>query len=361
MKFLKNNPFVWFVCLVMVMNLVAWWILPYRKQPPAVEVYRNPLLMRGYPEYVRGDHPWGKKLVVIISNSQAVGKEIPAGKIYFALLRKELEKRGVPVQIENWSSGGIRTTDIELLTIQALERKVDLLIFVLGSSNFDMPSKLKLDYSSLDISLLAGKPSLWPYLKETTFWKNTTYHDILKRFFMLHSSLLRARIPVTDIMARITPKVWHKYFFGTVRKTRKAERLDDPRSVTEWKEPKKEEYIVKRKKYKGLSLGKDQLIQRLETFRLFYQLFEKRLKTRKVRVVWIWMPYAVEVFPKRALQTVRLFNQRASTMIAESGVRCVDFTDSIPTDDYMTLSHFDESGHKKFAKQMVQILTDELQ
>jgi len=357
-KSLFKSAFFWFFALLFLGELAAYALLPYRSHPHAGEVYRNPTDKRAWPEFVSGGAAADKRLVVLISSSQAVGKEMQeAEKIYFAILKNALEKEFPSVSIENWSSGGIRTVDLDLLTLRAAERRADLVVFVLASVNFDPPSKLNLGYPQSDIDLLAGRPSSWAHLEDTVFYPSLTVHDIAKRCLTLESSLLRSRNDALDAMALAIPSRKHGSVFGHVISP--GTRLDAYRGEGPAAPPEREDYLVSGKKLGGLKPS--ELDERLATFRSFHLTARRRFSDGNIRAVWVWMPIARDIFDEETIAAMESFNREASEIIRGAGADVFDLTWSIPTERFLTRSHLDERGHGLMAGMMLEILEDELQ
>jgi len=82
------SPFLSLTVLLCIAEVVAGQMSPYAGFPVAGEVPRNPRRLRGWPEYLSGETPPGKKLVVLISNSQGYAKEFDGDKIYASLVRE---------------------------------------------------------------------------------------------------------------------------------------------------------------------------------------------------------------------------------------------------------------------------------
>jgi len=356
-----QSPFGWLILIILILEAFAAIKVPYARQPKASTVYRNPTPHRGWPEYIKGQKGPHRKLVIIISNSQGIGWESARPEsLYTAELEKEFALLNIPVEIENWSNGGITTPDIELLSFKAIQRKPDLLLFILGYNNFDFPPQLYLDYSPSDINLLAGEPSFWPYLKDTTFFKNTTFDDIMRRFLLIHSALARSRIALYDALAEHIPLEYHKYIFGHSREP--LIRLDEalerrPRSRP-LPPPK---HILELANLALPALPVENMRQRLETFNIFYPMLNKRLSKNHIPFIWVWMPVASEVFPRESKRVMRVFEIETGKLIHNSTAKYIDLTYALPGKYFYMLNHLDEDGHKALSKILLPIIKDGLQ
>jgi len=281
------------------------------------------------------------------------------GKIYAACLQKQFEQAALPVKLENWSSGGIRTSDIELLSMQAIRRDVDLVIFVLGYSNFDFPDKLDIDYSPSDINLLAGRPSFWRHIKDSSFSKNITYHDIVKRLLFLQSSLVRSRIPAYDRLAEAIPVKQHKYVFG--HELEPVIYLDGPYTQKTRDRFPDPTYILQSGQPVLSAISPDRMQQRLETFKDFVPRLNRRLSDNNIDFVWVWMPALAQMFTPASNTIMSVFKSHAADLFKESQIKFFDFRDAIPKEYFFSVNHFDARGHKVLADKLFPIIKHELQ
>ena len=350
----------WLLLILVLLEPAAFYFLPYRDHPAAGDVYRNPTDKRAWPEYLRERAGARDRLVVLIGNSQAVGKEIlDPGDIYFGLLKKQLSLGGYPVALENWSSGGLRTVDVELLSIQAIKRRAAQIIFVLSYRNVDHPFQLRLDYPSSDINLLAGDPFFWPYLRDTTFYPNTSLHDLLRRFFILHSNLLRLRIPIYDMLAAHLPSTVHRYVFGyrilpreqldPTPRAPHVERVVDPR------------YLVEADEAEKLPITGPDMLLRLATFTRFLDSLELRFSGTGIKCSLAWMPLARSSMDDAGHARLQSFIEAANRAAGAKGMDTYDFTDLVPGSNFYTYSHMDAQGHRLLAEALLPIILNELQ
>jgi len=142
-KKITSSAFFWFLLGLSVVELVFHFSLPYHDQPAAADVHRNPTPMRGWPEYlrpVRAD-PGHARRIAIVGNSQAVGREINNEQIlYAARLQALFDANNDAVKVENWSVEGLSSDQIELLSMQAARRGIDLLVIIVSPSSIDLGS-----------------------------------------------------------------------------------------------------------------------------------------------------------------------------------------------------------------------------
>lgn len=363
MSGLTRSPFLWFAFLLAALEVLSWQTSPYRLGRKADQTTRNATKHRGWPEYldVKDDKA---PLVALISNSQGVGGEIEdRNAIYAASLKDHLARRGF--RFENWSTGGLRTTEIELLTMKAVQRGVDHLVLVLTVNNFDPDEQLNLDFPFSDITLLAGEPSLWPELRDSLFISNTRFEDLAVRFMARWSSLVRSRIAVTDLVAAHLPLEWHRLALG--HEVRPGSRLDDLESpeislyfpaidVTE-------EQLARRRAMLNTNprdYDPDGIERRLETFERLYPILRERAKRSGMRLTWVWNPLAPGSTTDEGRSVRNSFIERASRTIERGGSRSHDLSDSMKSGYFLSHGHFNEDGHREFARMMKEILDVEV-
>jgi len=360
---LARSTFFWFTVLLGAAEIVAWWGSPYRLMPRADETTRNPTKHRGWPEYldVEDDE---RPLIVLIANSQGVGGEIAdRERIYAAALREHLSAGGY--RFENWSTGGLRTAELELLTMMAAKRGARHAIIVLTLNNFDPANRVNLDFPFSDITLLAGHPALWMTLPDTVLADRTGLEDVAPRAAALASELVRSREAMTDVAAARIPLRWHRLALG--REVRPGTRLDalaDPDlspyfpnvDLTEVElRKRREKRSAARERYDAADVA-----GRLDTFERFYPLFRERLPKRGVGVTWVWNPLDSASVGAGGREVLSRFVDRASRAMARYGDRGRDLTDAVEDRHFAAPGHFDEEGHREFARLLIGIIDDDL-
>jgi len=354
LKKVFNTPFPWFLLILVVFESAAWLLSPYRQQPIAAEVVRNATTWRGWPEYLRSPVP-KRSTVAIISNSQGVGREMsdPAD-IYPAQIRSMAREQGLPFTVENWSLEGIRLAEVEMLTMQAVKRQVSLLVLVLSPGSLDASRRLSLDYGASDVDLTAGDPALWPLLMHSSLREYITVHDVLKRSIFFHSSFARSRIPVHDMAASWLDPPVHRTFFGQ-RKIRFAH-LDLAQSL------ERPARIPRQRRYMPAERWRQLMeIQHRPVFEALFGPLQERLRVAKVRLLWVWMPLPQGYAGEAAVKGIQEFQADLCKSIDDAGFTCVDLSDAVPDDDFLTFyqwTHLSKQGHRLFAERLFSLLRD---
>ena len=326
---------------------------PYREVPAASEVPRNPLPLRGWPEFLRaGSDSEGSTNLAIISNSQGVGKEIgSAESTYPALLEQNFREAGRNINIENWSLSGLRTDQIELLSMVAAQRQIDLLIIVTGIKSLDIAGSTRLGANSDDLDLVAGNTSLWPEILSSQVLHGTKWDDLLLREITLGSDIVRLRPYLLDLLAAAIPPADHPLVFGRRRSQRALESINleaakptKSQGSSVVREPGKSAITVP-----AATWYKQFRRNRVPTFHALFPGLSHRLTNSKTKLVWIWMP----VYPGANTADLRQGAAPVYSIICDeitvAGVTCLDLTNSLPADAYATLSassHFNMQGQQ---------------
>lgn len=326
---------------------------PYRETPAASEVARNPLPLRGWPEFLRaGPESLDSTNLAIISNSQGVGKEVgSAERTYPALLEKSFRDAGRNINIENWSLSGLRTDQIELLSMVAAERQFDLLMIITEIKSLDISGSTRLGANSDDLDLVAGTSALWPGIFSSQVLLEIKWDDLLLRNMTLSSNIVRLRPYLLDLLAQEIPSAGHLLLFGHRRSQRALESINleimapaNKTVISIAREPIKSAITV------PAAIWEKQFRRnRLPTFHALFPGLYHRLSHSRTKLLWIWMP----VFPGDNTADLREGAAPVYSIMCDeitaAGARCLDLTNSLPADAYATLSassHFNLPGQQ---------------
>lgn len=337
-----HSPFFWFLAFLLLAELGAAIVNPYREIPAASEVARNPLPLRGWPEFLRtGPESLDSTNLAIISNSQGVSKEVnSAESTYPALLEQNFRQAGHNINIENWSLSGLRTDQIELLSMVAAQRQLDLLIIITEIKSLDIAGSTRLGANSDDLDLVAGRIALWPEILNSQVLHEIKWDDLLLREITLGSDIVRLRPYLLDLLAAAIPSADHPLFFGHRRSQRALESINlavanpaESQVNSVLRNPGKSAITVP-----AATWEKQFRRNRLPTFHALFPGLSHRLTNSKTKLLWIWMP----VYPGANTADLR---QGAAPVysiicgeITVAGATCLDLTDSLPAEAYATLS-----------------------
>ena len=360
-------PLIVFAFLVIGLEVFCFIVSPYRKQMDAAECNRNPMhKYYGWPEYLDGRTKPGKKLVLLIGNSQAhgVGMADP-DDIYFAHLKKRFGREQPEVQMENWAVPGMRTADMELLTLQALRRDASHIFIVLFCRNFDVPKKVNLDFPRSDLRLLLGDPRTWRHARQTLFAKQMKSEDLIRAMVARNLNSVRVRGYLYRKIGFRLPHVDETFFLGSAGPRNRAHRIltDDMRTRQDEAgqgdengsaEPEQQQEALP-------DIVLDRVDKRLETFDGFWRHFQQRLREHPnpPKIVFVWQP----LNPKASVtdsEEVRRFLTQADKTLGKAGISCYDMRRDIQPAHFIDNSHFTKSGHLVFAEKFGEIIENEL-
>jgi hypothetical protein len=366
-----RSPFFWLFAFLLVVEFAATMVTPYRQAPAASGLARNPLPLRGWPEYLRaGSETIGAINVAIIGNSQGAGGEIEGAEhLYPALLEKAFKDAGRNINIENWSLVGLRTDQIELLSMIAAQRHLDLLLIVTEIKSLDIAGHTRLGANSDDLDLVAGKPILWPGIRASHVLHETKWDELLRRYMFLHSSMVRLRTHLLDLLARKIPPVAHPLLFGQRRSQRALDSVNTPVNP----QFKANENSLGRNKTQenpvtGLSVPattweKQFRRNRIPTFNNLFPGLRRRLTDSGTTLIWIWMP----IYPGANTASLRKGAEPIYSVICNeiraAGTSCLNMTNSLPAENYITLSassHFNPKGHEAMSRLLQPVIENAL-
>jgi hypothetical protein len=360
---LAGSAFLWLALLLIAGEIGAWWVLPYRRIPKADATIRNPLGHRGWPEYL-DVKDGARPLVVLISASQGVAPEIrDKNNIYAAALREHLARAGY--RFENWSTRGMRTTELELLVYRAISRRARHVLLLIAVDNFDPPELVNLTYPFSDIVLFSGAPSQWASTRDALFMQHSHVEDVFATFVRLHSNLARSRDAVIDVVAANLSLTTHRFVFG--REIRTGDRLDemaDPGFSLLFPAddlPSRELAASRAALYakpKEWDLG--DMDGRLETFSDLTPRLRDRLAGAGVGVTWVWQPVDFGSCSPETRERIARFVERATAVIEAGGEHCHNLIEAIRAERFLTPGHVDELGQKQLAELLIPILDEDV-
>lgn len=357
---LFRSPFFWFLLVLAAFEICAFLALPYRDHPRAAQVNRNPTPLRGWPEYLGGDNPADKDLVVLVGTSQGLGLEMADDSgLFFSRLRRELAATHPDIVLENWSIAGLRTDQLELISLQAVKRRASLVVFLLSLGNIDEDWRFRLDMDAADVDLLAGDPRLWPWMSDTALFERTTYHDFLLRALLLNSNLARSRIAVLDAAAGEVPRDRHRAVFGAVRPAY-------ARRPIAAGQPQQRPIRINSLSSRGLSrppeyFERQYRRRRMPVFEALYPGLRERFGHAGIDVVWIWTPLAASGFEDTLLAAAEPIHRDICRRMQSDGWQCLDRSRALPLDHFLVgdlASHLNEKGHEALARILTPIVAD---
>lgn len=336
-------------------------------EPYDTEVNRRSINVDiGWPEYLEGDGEEYENLGVLISNSQGASYELDDDNlIYFKYLKDSLQSIIPDLKMVNWSVPGIRTVDVELLTLQAINRGADFIIYVLGPGNFDAVEDINLDFSSTDVNLLAGKPGFWPLEKHTIYGQNTDLDDRFKRFISLHSALARSRETVYEYAKLDVPLDDHLFLFGNYY--RMDIDVNDADLNQVWKTLDQPSLMPNRKKelkriVKNKDLDNDKNKGSAQTLAMFNENMQKLFEDGETKIIYVSAPgphFKFEGIPRPGIVN---FSEVFESMPIDSSFTSRHNLWDAADQSYFhkKTTHLNKSGHLYFSSLLFSLIKDEL-
>jgi len=352
-----RSPLAWLCLILLGLELTAGRLLPFGRAHGAWEAPRNALTKDGWPEYTRAPGPASGELAVIITNSQGLGIETAeARRTYAARLRRRLRTARPDVSLESWASPGLRTAELELLALRAAERRAGLVLVAISLANLDPPRRVSLAHTTGDIALIAADPAIWPRLPRTLLYQRLDARTFVETIAAYRSELVRSR---RTLLARAfggLEKDQQLLLLGHV--VRRFRLLDDFASTSAPDGPTPGGR--RSQDPRGPRLRERDVRGALRTLGRLRPRLETTLGEAGARVVWVWVPLAVDSLSPADRDRLRSFHRSANRMIERAGGLSVDLSEAIPTRRFYSLGHYDEEGHRLMSRLLWPVLVDEL-
>lgn len=167
--------------------------------PSCAEARRNPYRFRGWPEYVAGTDELtvSNRVVVVISNCQGYGAEVPGRNGFPAVLQRKLNARppdgGPPWRVVNWSLDGATSIEYGVLAARLHASKPAAIIVSIAFADFRAEHfEEGWRYSRSDVTRLATRPSVWRELPRSFRRRHFRIEDTLALWTFDRLALLRA-------------------------------------------------------------------------------------------------------------------------------------------------------------------------
>jgi len=355
MKLFGKSSFILFLCLIIGLEIFSRFFSPFRNYPGADVEMRNPIQRLGWPEYTAGPTPEGKELIVFIGNSQGVGFEMENPEdIYFAQVKKHFENLYPNLHFENWSHGGIRSSNVELLTLQARKRGAKKIVYLLHHDNFDAKESMRVDYSISDIPLLLADHHIGRHRKELMMNNLLLLEDRLGLWLKAHFHTLRNIEYWRYQAAHWIPKSQHTFVYGTSIPTGG---VLDFRRFPELKKEYYENWAAMGGKPKDkMQVESTDFFARAVAFVAFQDNIEKVLAANTTAAIWIYPPVNTEVFDEA---TVRHSQEDFYLPAMVRNQQSYNLTLTIKPHHFISRGHLNQEGHRQMANLLIKSLEHE--
>lgn len=347
---LITGPFGWMLLLLVVLEVVATFLNPYRDAPTAAEYPRNAYFRRGWPEYLANNNPVD---VILLGNSQSHGREISADRIFPKLLDDRFSAGSPPMKLESWAVYGRTPADLELLLMEAARRKPRLIVYLATLGDYAMgPREYELGFSQHDTNLLIADPRLWPSLMGTRLLYHMTTDAFLHHLAAGSLDVVRLRAFALDNLASRMHPMEYRILMGHVR--------DEDNLIYDWSADNTPQLAVEG----GFRLrnppSRETMNRRLYSLPLLLEDMERLTTDEKIPLLWVWQPVADGLLTPEQLREARRFYLLATQVLRNHGFRVVDLRDLIPKERFYTVSHFDPEGHELMATALEPFILDAL-
>ena len=167
--------------------------------PSCAEARRNGYRFRGWPEYVAGTRALlaSNHVVVVLSNCQGYGAEVPGPRGYPAVLEGVLAERAFQGRanwkVVNWSLDGATSIEYVILAAYLKTLKPDAVIASMAFADFRAEHfKEGYRYSRSDVARLATRPPVARNLPGSFLRRHGKVEDLLALWAFDRLAILRA-------------------------------------------------------------------------------------------------------------------------------------------------------------------------
>jgi len=344
---LSKHPLRIFLVAVAALVGLANAFAPYRHAPDSSQATRIPILQRGWPEYTAIDTDDSAYHVILLGNSQALGYELDAPSVNFTgRLKGALMHGDRPAVLHNWSVGGMRTVDLEVLLARAVERKADKVVFMLHMDSFEDESMVRLGYTPCDLELLLAEPPVSAISKQLRIGNRLDVEDQIRLAVQRYSGLYRWRVKIWDESTRYLSPAHERFLKGKQDAVAQVLDLSAHRDLMD-----------------SLSVGwfSGELLHqevpvirpvdaqvRLHAFNQWAERAIPLLESHGVEFEFIWAPYYQPMYP---LETLNIIHSEFIGPIHERFPnRVTDFSAALPDSVFISRAHLTAAGHRTIAE-----------
>lgn len=369
--FSKLTVFFILIPILLVFEGVSRHYMPFRHNYPTVaDEPKCPIADRGWPEYLDYPRNHAKKNVAIISSSQTYAPEyVDASSNWFPKVQKMFATQDTNIVLENWSVGGQTVPEMEVLTTKAIVEDMDYMFIGMQVNNFLPPPPYNLGQIDTDSPLLFADPRTWKYTNDMVLTPHLKSADLVSVFMRKNSDLVRMRSVVHDWIYPQIPKPYRIFLFGTddrIRRANLSTAFSHPLIATvDVLQEEQTQLEIKKKSFEDAHINKFQGTRKnkdlaWKAFTAFHNNLMKRIGHKKIKVIYLWMPYCSETYTDDTKALEREFNAEAKAYV-QNCCTSYDLSSALPPDMFITRSHFSKQGHDSLSKVMFPIITKEVQ
>ena len=344
-----------FVVVIVLLEIAASVFNPYRHIPKANIQTRNQIAQSGWPEYLDIPQKDNKHRIILIGNSQAVGYEMrDSSKTYFGILRDSLSQNNPDLDLQNWSTGGVRMAEMQILTAKAITEGADRIVYAIHADNFDLAENVNLNYIDSDVKLLLSEKDVFHLVEKMQLGQQISFIDRFNAWMERNIGLLRWRQYLLNQSTILTREEDDVFWYGNT--------INDGQVIDFERFPKLyEDYLSHWHRDERLSVRMDDLdtnfaISRLQSFIQFENQLDELSKQYGFKYEFIWTPYHQPAYSKATREIVDHYFIEPSLSV---GNHVTNLIYSIDSTGFLSRAHFNAQGHKQFALQLLKHWKDD--
>lgn len=347
----QKSPLGVFIAVLLGISGLSFWLAPYRSYPTSSETSRIPILQRGWPEYTqissRSDSVYE---VVILGNSQALGYELERGGNFAEQLQLEASRQlvheGRPARIHNWSLGGMRTVDLEILLARAIEQGADKVVFLLHMDSFESDDFIRLGYTPCDNVLLLAEPKVARLAKSLRIGNRISVEDQVRLKVQRYSGLYRWRTKLWDESTRWLSPGNERFLKG---KRDAIAQVIDFNSYPEIADSLRQKWFSGELLQQQVpNISQADVTSRRLAFEQFTEKALPLLQQHHVAYEFIWAPYYAAMYDSTTLDTI----QRGfiEPTLSDGHVNATDWSHALGDSLFISRAHLSQQGHDQMAE-----------
>ena len=304
--------------------------------PTCAQVRRNPYRCRGWPEYVAGaeDLLVSNRTVVLLTNCQGYGAELPGAMGYPAVLERELVERkfldAANWRVVNWALDGATSIEYTLLAAYLKTLKPDAVIASLAFADFRAEHfREGYHYSRSDVARLASRWPVFRRLPASFLRRHWKVEDALGAWCSDRVALLRAKEYGWSWMEGVLPGSHYALYAPAMNY--RPWRIEGLKAIVPEIRP--------------IGLPRDQDLDLAYDERSLAMLDELAGVLAEGRA-----PVALVAQPFRdSHSSARRFVADVEAVAAKHRLACWDLSQVVPRDEFLTSNHLNRRGHRRVA------------
>lgn len=350
-----TKKWVLFIAVLAILEGLASVFNPYDHVPKANLDTRKQITQSGWPEYLDIPRKGNQKRIIFIGNSQTVGYEMrDSSQTYFGILRDSIKQKNTDFDLQNWSTGGVRMAEMQILTAKAIAEKADKIVFLIHADNFDLAANINLNFIDSDVKLLLAENDVYQTVKHMELGKRIGAVDRFGAWMESNIGLLRWRRYWLNQSTILTAEKNDVFWYGNT--INDGQVIDFKRFPSQYEAYMKHWNRPERIHVKMDDLDTAYATSRLESFLRFEKDLRELSSLYDFEYEFIWTPYYTPAYSKETRELVDEFFIEPSIRL---GKHVYNLTYSIDSTGFLSRAHFNQEGHRKFADQLLKHWSDD--